>query len=324
MMNYAIGIDIGGTYIKFGIFERNGACIFQDVLKMQQFPKAEMFVQTISAVLKKQIAESNIKENIKGIGIGAPNGNFFTGAIVDAPNLPWKNHVALAALMEQELQFPVVLTNDANAAAIGEMLYGGAKEMNNFIVLTLGTGLGSGIVSGGKMLYGHTGFAGELGHVIVVPDGRPCGCGRKGCLEKYVSATGIVNTAIELLSQNNIPSLLRNINSLSLDSRMIHEAALQGDALGLNAFEITGNYLGFAIANAVAITSPQAVFLLGGLALSGKLLFEPTCRSLEKNILNIFAGSVKILPSELPPDRAALLGAAALVWMNENSHKTIT
>lgn len=320
-MNHAIGIDIGGTYIKFGIFERNGACIFQDVLKMQQFPKAEMFVKTISAILKKQIAECNIKESIKGIGIGAPNGNFFTGSIVDAPNLPWKNHVALAHMMEQELQLPVALTNDANAAAIGEMLYGGAKEMKNFIVLTLGTGLGSGIVSDGKILYGNTGFAGELGHVIVVPDGRPCGCGRKGCLEKYVSATGIVNTALELIAQNKIPSKLSDISANLLDARMIHEAALQEDALALKAFEITGHYLGFAIANAVAITSPQAVFLLGGLALSGKLLFEPTILSLEKNILNIFAGTVEVLPSELPPDRAALLGAAALVWMNGNGRK---
>ena len=252
---------------------------------------------------------------LAGIGIGAANGNYFSGCIENAANLPWKGVVKIVEAFEKQFGVPVFLTNDANAAAIGEMVYGGAKGMTDFIEITLGTGLGSGIVTSGKMLYGHDGFAGECGHVIVERGGRDCGCGRKGCLETYVSATGVVRTATELLAKRNIDSELRSIPNSELTALKVSQAANRGDAIAKEVFEFTGEMLGRALADFVAITSPQAIFLFGGLVKAGEILFEPVRRAMEANMLNIFKNKVQVLPSQLGDD-AAILGSAALVSFN--------
>lgn len=249
-----------------------------------------------------------------GIGIGAPNGNFYRGTIEYAPNLHWPGIVPLAEMFRECLQLPAVLTNDANAAAIGEMLFGSARGMKDFIVMTLGTGVGSGIVVNGALVYGHDGFAGEIGHTIFDPNGRKCNCGRKGCLETYTSATGVCHTARELLRRDERASVLRSLDAAQLTAADIAQAAEQGDALALEVFEITGEILGLKLADAVAHTSPEAIFLFGGLANAGSLIFEPTQRHMERQMLNIFKGKVKLLPSGLRGGKVAVLGAAALAW----------
>jgi len=255
---------------------------------------------------------------VKGIGVGVPNGNYFKGTIEFAPNLPWRGVVPLASLIQDAFTLPTVLTNDANAAAIGEMTYGAARGMKDFIMITLGTGLGSGIVVNGQLVYGHDGFAGELGHVIVFPEGRRCGCGRKGCLETYVSATGIVRTIHELLQSRHIPSLLRDMNPTAITSKTIRDAALKGDALAIEAFEFTGKILGQQLANFVAFSSPEAIILFGGLTRAGDLIFRPTIHAMEENLLQIYKNKIKVLPSELKESDAAILGASALVWEIKN------
>jgi glucokinase len=254
---------------------------------------------------------------VKGIGIGAPNGNYYTGSIEFAPNLAWKGVIPLAEMLDKRMKLPVVLTNDANAAAIGEMLYGAAKGMTNFIVITLGTGLGSGIVVNGELLYGHDGFAGELGHTIVDPEGRTCGCGRKGCLETYASATGIVRTVIEMLDKVDKPSILRKANTNKLQSKDVFLAAQQGDQLALDAFEYTGKILGLKLADAIAFSSPEAIILFGGLAKAGDYIFTPTKKYMEHFLLAIYKNKVKLLPSLLKKENSAVLGAAALVWAHK-------
>jgi glucokinase len=313
VIEVAIGIDIGGTNTVFGIVDELGNCLAQNSIKTDTYEDVNDFVKELSDEIKKLIAGENKNLDVKGIGIGAPNGNYFNGTVEFAPNLRWKGVIHFVDLFKKHFEYPVILTNDANAAAIGEMIYGAAKGMMDFFVVTLGTGLGSGFVANGEMIYGHDGFAGELGHTIAVSDGRKCGCGRKGCLEQYASATGIVKTVKELLKINN-NSILRDIPEEEITSKIIFEAAEKRDELALDAFDYTGKILGRSLADAVAITSPEAIILFGGLALAGDYIFEPTKRYMEENMLNIFKNKVKLLPSMITESNAAILGASALVW----------
>jgi glucokinase len=306
---YSLGVDIGGTSTSFGIVSPTGEICCQANIPTRGHAHATAFLQQLQKEWLTSFPE-NLRQSVTRIGIGAPNGNYYTGCIEFAPNLEWKGIIPLAATAEEIFQIPTKITNDANAAAMGEMKYGAAQGMKNFIMVTLGTGVGSGFVANGEVIYGHDGFAGELGHVIAVRDGRSCGCGRKGCLEAYTSATGIVRTAQEFLAQSDQPSLLRNSSTLS--SRSIFEAAQQQDQLALDIFHFTGTILGQSLADAVAITSPEAIILFGGLAQAGKFIFEPTHKSMEENLLSIFKNKVKLLPSALKEKDAAVLGAAAL------------
>jgi len=308
----ALGIDIGGTNTIFGIVNKQGQILAQGSISTTAYPVIEDYIEALISGINK-LTKNIPKGSIIGIGIGAPNGNFYTGEITFAPNLPWKGIIPLAKLIGDALQVKATLTNDANAAAIGEMTYGAAKGMKDFIMVTLGTGLGSGFVANGQLIYGHDGLAGELGHVIVEPRGRKCGCGRHGCLERYASATGIVITAEEWLLSHNDETPLRK-HASKITARNIHEAALKGDSFALEIFEYTGKILGFALANAVAITSPEAVILFGGLAQSGEILFKPVRYHMEDNMLNIYKNKVKLLASALPDADAAILGASALAW----------
>ena len=310
-MQYSIGIDIGGTNSVMGIVDKMGNIIFETSISTHDFEDVREFVATCYAHLSEAIHQIGV-DQFKGIGIGAPNGNYYKGTIEFAPNLRWKGIIPLAELFSNQFNLPATVTNDANAAAIGEMMHGAAKGMNDFIMVTLGTGVGSGFVANGKMIYGHDGFAGELGHVIVERNGRLCGCGRHGCLETYASATGIVRTVHELLQRHNTPSELRALEKIQ--SKDIYLAATHGDALALEAFEFTGTILGTCLANAVAITSPEAIILFGGLAQAGHFIFEPTQRAMEENLLAIYKNKVKLLPSELRESDAAILGTASLAW----------
>jgi len=254
-------------------------------------------------------------EKIKGFGIGAPNGNYYNGTIEHAPNLPWKGIVPMANMFKTKLGIPVALTNDANAAAIGEMTYGAARGMKNFIVITLGTGVGSGIVINGQLVYGCDGFAGELGHVIMRrEDGRLCGCGRKGCLETYCSATGVARTAREILTKDSTPSLLRDLNPEEITSKDVYDAAVKGDAIALKIFDFTGKILGEALADFTAFSSPEAFIFFGGLTKSGEYIMDPIKDSYNENVMPIFKGKAKMLVSELKDSDAAVLGASALGW----------
>jgi glucokinase len=310
----AIGIDIGGTNTVFGFIDKKGKCLAEGNVRTAEYREFDDFVEAVWQEILAVQSSIKTKIDIKGIGIGAPNGNFYNGTIEFAPNLNWKGIIPVAKAFKKLSKLPVVLTNDANAAAMGEMMYGGAKRMKDFIVITLGTGLGSGIVVNGNVLYGHDGFAGEIGHVIVTPNGRKCGCGRRGCLETYASATGIKRTALKLLSESDEDSMLSGHTIKSLSAKMIDEAAIAGDHIALQSFEYTGKILGEALANSIAYTSPQAIFLFGGLAQAGKLIFKPTKKHMERSLLNIYKKKVKLLPSSLEGAHAAVLGASALVW----------
>ena len=314
-MKLSVGIDIGGTNTAFGLVDESGRIVARGNISTRNNSDFQDYVNQVSDGIRQLLEQTNDAE-LSGIGIGAANGNYFSGCIENAANLPWKGLVKIVETFKKQFGVPVFLTNDANAAAIGEMVYGGAKGMTDFIEITLGTGLGSGIVTGGKMLYGHDGFAGECGHVIVERGGRDCGCGRKGCLETYVSATGVVRTATELLGKRNIDSELRSIPNNELTALKVSQAAARGDAIAKEVFEFTGEMLGRALADFVAITSPQAIFLFGGLAKAGEILFEPVRRAMEANMLNIFKNKAQVLPSQLGDD-AAILGSAALVSFNQ-------
>lgn len=307
-----LGIDIGGTNTKFGVVDSTGHIIDQGSIVTCENADPNHFMDRLEAQLNP-LFEKYGKENFLGIGVGAPNGNFYNGTIELAPNLKWRGVVPLVSLIENRFKLKAILTNDANAAAIGEMIYGNAKGMKNFIVITLGTGLGSGIVINGELIYGHTGFAGELGHVTVIPDGRLCGCERKGCLETYASATGIVKTIKELLRDSSESSRLREIPEDSLNAKHITEAALAGDKIALKAYDFTAKILAGALANAVTFSSPEAIFLFGGLTQAKDVLFKPTKDYFENGLMNVFKGKVKLLPSGLPESDAAILGAAALI-----------
>jgi glucokinase len=313
MTKAVIGVDIGGTNTVFGIVDKNGTIIAESHLSTVSYPDINDFVSVLSNSIQKLIADRNdIK--LLGIGIGAPNANYYKGTIELAPNLAWKGIIPMAELIRKNMNLPVVITNDANAAAMGEMIFGGAKKMKNFIVLTLGTGLGSGIVINGEMVYGHTGFAGELGHTIVVPGGRDCGCGRQGCLETYASATGLVRTFLYMLSEMKDESPLKDMIPSAITAKKIAEAARKKDPVAMEAFDYTAEMLAFGIINAIVFSSPEAVFLFGGLAQSGNILFNPVRKYVDQNIQQIFKGTVKILPSGIPENNAAVLGAGALAW----------
>lgn len=301
----AAGIDIGGTNTVFGLVDEDGKLLQHASLPTKKFEEANDLVDIVSEKLKELLSQ---EQELIGIGIGAPNGNFYNGTIEFAPNLKWKGVVPLAKLFEKKNNCKVVVTNDANAAAMGELLFGSARGMKNFLFITLGTGVGSGIVVNGEMVYGHDGFAGEIGHVIMFPEGRICGCGRKGCLETYCSATGIVSTYKSLFPEKSF-SQTENINA-----HVIYERARSGEKEAVHSFEYTGEILGWALANSVAYTSPEAIFLFGGLALAGDLLFNPVRKSFEKNLLAVYQNKIKILPSGLAENSAAILGAASLIW----------
>ena len=315
-MQYSIGIDIGGTNSMMGIVDKMGNILFEAELITNDYELIEDFADACYKLLYPEINKLGFQE-FRGIGIGAPNGNYYQGTIEFAPNLRWKGVVPLAKIFSQKFNLNTTVTNDANAAAIGEMMHGAAKGMNDFIMVTLGTGVGSGFVANGKMMYGHDGFAGELGHTIAVRDGRLCGCGRKGCLETYTSATGIARTANEFLETKTISSSLRNLTTIT--SKNIYDAAVKGDFLSLEIFEFTGKILGQSLADAIAITSPEAIILFGGLAQAGKFIFEPTRKYMEQNLLKIYQGKVKLLPSELKESDAAILGAASLIWNTDKA-----
>jgi glucokinase len=312
---YVVGIDIGGTNTVFGVVDARGQILYSGAIKTGNYPDINDYVSELAKGLKLVIEQAGGKDVIKGIGVGAPNGNFFNGCIEFAPNLPWKEKIPLAQLISEKVGIPVALTNDANAAAIGEMTYGAARGMKDFIVITLGTGVGSGIVIGGNLVYGHDGFAGELGHVIMRRNnGRLCGCGRTGCLEAYASATGVARTAREYLDIRKDPSLLRDMVPDNITSKDVFDAAAKGDALAIEIFEKTGTILGEAFADFVAFSSPEAIILFGGLAKAGDLLMAPIKRSMDKNMLKVFAGKTKLLFSQLKESDAAVLGASALGW----------
>ena len=312
---YVVGIDIGGTNTVFGIVDARGTIIATDSIKTGAYEQAENYVDEVCKKLLPLIVANGGVDKIKGIGVGAPNGNYYNGTIEFAPNLPWKGVIPLAAMFEERLGIPTALTNDANAAAIGEMTYGAARGMKDFIMITLGTGVGSGIVVNGQLVYGHDGFAGELGHVIVRREnGRQCGCGRKGCLETYCSATGVARTAREFLVARPEPSLLRDIPAEEIVSKDVFDAAVRGDKLAQDIFEYTGRILGEALADFIAFSSPEAIILFGGLAKSGDYIMKPIQKAIDDNILKIYAGKTKLLISELKDADAAVLGASALGW----------
>lgn len=310
----ALGIDIGGTNTAFGFIDREGNYIAEGNIPTSKHEDINDYMKELYYEIEQILDTIRQKVTLVGIGIGAPNGNYYKGAIEFAPNLRWHDVIPLCDMMKEFYpELPVFLTNDANAAAIGEMIYGGAKGMKDFIMVTLGTGLGSGFVCNGQLVYGHDGFAGELGHIIVSPNGRQCGCGRNGCLETYVSATGVKRTAYKMMAKYNYPSELRAIPFNDMNAKIVSEAAAKGDMIAINTFKYTAKMLGEALANAVAITSPEAIFLMGGLAQAGALLFEPTKDHMEINMLKIFSNKVKLLPSQLTKN-AAIYGAAALIW----------
>lgn len=313
MKEVAVGLDIGGTNTKIGIVDEIGNCLQQTSIDTASYIKVEDYIKALHREITILLG-NDPDYSLQGIGIGAPNANYYKGTIEQAPNLPWKGFIEFVKLLKQYFEVPMAITNDANAAAIGEMVYGGAKGMDNFLVITLGTGLGSGFVVNGKLIYGADGFAGELGHVTVYDNGRQCGCGKRGCLETYVSATGIKRTIYELLAERNEPSELRDISFNKLTAEMITQSALREDPIALAAFEFTGEILGKKLADTIALTSPEAIFIFGGLANAKNLIFQPTWHHMEKNLMKIYQNKVKLLPSLLKHKNAGVMGASALVW----------
>ena len=311
---YVVGMDIGGTNSVFGIVDARGNILSVDSVKTQAYKEIDEYVNAVAEKLIPMIDAVGGVAKIKGMGIGAPNGNYYTGTIEFAPNLPWKGVIKLAELFQNRIGVPVTVTNDANAAAIGEMTYGAARGMKNFIEITLGIGVGSGIVVNGQLVYGHDGFAGELGHVISRRNnGRQCGCGRCGCLETYCSATGVARTAKEIVDCTDEPSLLRDIKG-EITSKDVYDAAIRGDKVAQEVFTFTGTILGEALADFIAFSAPEAIVLFGGLTKAGDLIMKPTLEAMEANVLSIWKGKTKLLVSELKDSDAAVLGASALAW----------
>lgn len=313
---YVLGIDIGGTNTVFGIVDARGQVVASDSIKTRKHVNFEDYVKELHEGAERLIKANDAEGKIQGIGIGAPNANYYTGEIVNPPNLPWGPVIPLAESVSKVFGgIPVAITNDANAAALGEMTYGAARGMKDFIMITLGTGVGSGIVVNGQVVYGHDGFAGELGHIVMKRNnGRVCGCGRTGCLEAYCSATGVARTAREFLEVSKEPSLLRNLDIEDITSKDVYDAAMAGDHIAREIFDYTGKMLGEAMADMVAFSSPQAIIVFGGLTKSGELLMAPLRESFEKNLFPIFKGKTKIIISELKESDAAVLGASALGW----------
>ena len=312
---FVVGIDVGGQTSKIGVVDARGAVLAQTVIRTDTYDKVEPYIAELAEAVKKVIKESGTEGKVRGIGVGAPNANYYTGNIENAVNLSWGSEVVeFSKLLSEAMDgLPVALTNDANAAAVGEMTYGAARGMKNFIMITLGTGVGSGIVINGNVVYGHDGFAGELGHVTAVRgNGRTCNCGKTGCLETYASATGVARTAREWLELTDEPSLLRGLETIA--SKDVYEAAKEGDKLALKIFEFTGKILGRSFADFVAFSSPEAIVLFGGLARAKEFLTEPIENALNENVLPLWRGKVKIVYSQLKESDAAILGASALAW----------
>jgi glucokinase len=316
MAEFVIGIDIGGTNTKFGIVDHNGNILAQDRLLTNEHEIVEDFIIDLHKKLMPLIEKAGGVKKCAGIGVGAPNGNYYTGNIEYAANLKWRGIIPFASMVEEKFGLPVKLTNDANAAAMGEMRYGCAKNLKHFITITLGTGVGSGIVVDGKILLGHDGFAGELGHTTIRPGGRlHKGTGLRGSLESYASATGVRETALELLAQKpEKESLLRDYSINDLTSQSVYECAIKGDTIANEIFEFTGAILGEALANFVMFSSPEAIILFGGLTKAGDLIMNPTKQAMEANLIQVFKNKVTILYSDLKEADAAILGASALVW----------
>ncbi|MBX2945422.1 MAG: ROK family protein [Cyclobacteriaceae bacterium] len=314
MKEITIGIDIGGTNTKFGIVDRAGNVLFQDRIKTQEHEEVFDLVNDLAKAIKESITNLGNDYSLVGIGVGAANGNYYKGTIEHATNLKWKGIIPLADMLSKPFGVPTLVTNDANAAAVGEMVYGAARNMKDFVVITLGTGLGSGFVCNGQLINGKHGIAGELGHTTVNYAGRYCNCGKRGCLETYVSATGIKRSVYKLLADHLEPSELRGISFDNLNTKMITEAAIRGDIVAREAFEYTGRILGTKLAETVVHTDPEAIFLFGGLSLAGDLIFKPTIKHMEANLMPVFRGKVKILPSGLQNQAAPILGASSLVW----------
>lgn len=316
--SYVIGIDMGGTNTAVGIVNTRGEILHKSKISTADYATAESYANAVGDAVNKLISDNNLKDQVKGIGMGVPNGNMHNGTIEKAANIPWAKTVVvpLAQMISDRTGLPCKLTNDANAAALGEMKYGSALGKKDFIVITLGTGLGSGIVSNGQLIVGHDGFAGELGHVrIVHHNGRLCGCGRTGCLETYASATGVARSAREFLElYPEKDSLLREITYRPIESKDVFEAAEKGDELALQIFEFTGKLLGDSLADFIAFSSPEMIILFGGLAHSGKFLTEPLERELNNNVLSIYRGKTKVVVSNLNDAEAPILGASALAW----------
>jgi glucokinase len=313
MKEVTAGIDIGGTNTKFGLVDRDGNVLGQGSISTKEHESFESFLQAMAVAIRKAMSHVNVT-NLVGIGVGAANGNYYHGTIEHAPNLPWKGVIPLGDMLRKEFDVPCIVTNDANAAAVGEMVFGAAKGMKDFIVITLGTGLGSGFVSNGQLINGKHGIAGEVGHTSVNPAGRYCNCGKRGCLETYVSATGIKRTVYKLLADHLEDSVLRGISFDNLDTKMITDAALKGDVVAKAAFEYSGRILGMKLAETAVHTDPEAIFLFGGLSLAGDLIFKPTIHHMEANLMPVFRGQIKILPSGLQNQAAPILGASSLVW----------
>ena len=321
---YVLGVDIGGTNTVFGIVDARGQVIASDSIKTRKHAKFDDYVEELHQGVMHLLEKNEAEDKIQGIGIGAPNANYYTGEILNPPNLPWgENVIPLAEKVSRSFGgMPVAVTNDANAAALGEMTYGAARGMKDFIMITLGTGVGSGIVVNGQLVYGHDGFAGELGHLIVKRNnGRMCGCGRTGCLEAYCSATGVARTAREFLEVRSEPSTLRDLQIEDITSKDVYDAAMAGDKLAKDIFNYTGTILGEAFADMVSFSSPQAIILFGGLATSGELLMKPLQDAFDRSVLPIFKGKTKILLSELKESDAAVLGASALGWEAKNRYE---
>ncbi len=316
MKPYVLGIDIGGTNTVFGLVDTRGKVIASSSIKTAKHAKFADYLDELHTAATNLIEQAEATGKVQGIGIGAPNANYYTGMIEDGVNLPWPSPIPMAQLFSEKFGIPTAITNDANAAALGEMTYGAARGMRDFIMITLGTGVGSGIVINGQVVYGHDGFAGELGHVIVKRNnGRLCGCGRTGCLETYCSATGVARSAREFLEiRSSEPSLLRNLPIESITSKDVYDAAMQGDQLAKDVFNYTGTILGEAMADMMVFSSPQAFIIFGGLAKSGDLLMKPLKEAMDKNMMSIFKGKAKVLLSELKEADAAVLGASALGW----------
>jgi glucokinase len=309
-----LGIDIGGTTTSFAVVDRDGTCLAQEVIPTRAEEPAALLVTRLNRRFREVFAPFTETFALRGIGVGAPNANYYTGVVENPPNLNWGPSSDLAGLFRDCFALPVAITNDANAAAIGEMEFGAARGMRHFIVITLGTGVGSGIVVNGELLYGADGYAGEIGHTVVDPQGRRCACGKRGCLEAYASAVGLCRTVMILLADRMEQSELRRFSISDLTAHDVFEAARRGDAIALEAFRETGRILGMKLADAVAITSPEAIFLFGGLTAAGELIFEPTRISLDEHLLKTYRGKVRLLPSGLRDGTAAVLGAAALIW----------
>ncbi len=310
-----IGLDLGGTNSVFGIIDREGKVLTTASIKTQGFPNVETYVEDSVKAVMQIVEQVGGIEKIHAMGIGAPGGNYYNGTIEQAANLEWaKGIVPLADMFASRLDIPVAITNDANAAAMGEMIYGEAVGMKNFVELTLGTGVGSGIVANGQLIYGCDGFAGELGHMVVEPEGRPCGCGRKGCLETYCSATGVVRTTVAMLEESTDATSLRDIPREELTSYDVYKAAMTGDAMAQEVFRQTGRRIGVACANIATFLSPEAFIFFGGLAQAGDLLFRPMEEAYNENVLSLYKGKAKFLKSGLDGAKAAVLGASAIAW----------